>query len=260
MTMPMHTNRRPAALAAALALMLASPAFGADPYRPSMDQGAASSRPDTMSKSQDMSQTDSFGKADSNRDGILNRNEYQTLQKSQAGASGMAPASSAMTHLVGKRAKDLKGAEVLNKAGTKIGKVEKVVQSRTDEQLYAVVSVGGFLGIGDTELTMPLHEMGWQEGKLVAPTTASKKQLKARPGYDEMAYREIDDEQGIARLDAMPGGPSSQTAQSFEALDANKDDRIDRSEFSAFESGEPSRPSTGGSSAPSGRDMKDKAY
>lgn len=255
MNMSVKTTYRPTALAAALTLMLAAPVFGADPYRPSMDQGASTPMSDSMSKSQGMGMAhpDSFGKADANRDGKLTRSEFQVIQKEKGGTDGMMPMAGAQADLMEKRAKDVKDVTVLNRSGTKIGKVDKLVQSRQDNQIYAVVSVGGFLGIGDTEITMALKEMTWKEGKLIAPTTATKQQLKGREDYVETAYREIAGDQTIAQA----GQASTQTTRSFEALDANKDNGIDRSEFSAFESGEPW---SGGSAAPSGKGMMDKSY
>lgn len=233
-----NTTRRHAALATAIAMALAAPAFGADTYS-SKERGAASSTQGAMSSSQGMGRGDQFKQADTNRDGKLTRSEFKTLQQAQGGA---APASGALTNLMDKRVKEVEGVAVLNHEGTKIGKVEKVVLHRQDNQIHAIVSVGGFLGIGETELAMPLAEMSWKEGKLVAATSATKEQLKERQAYDETAYQKIDRNETIAKASGT-GAQSGVTTLSFESLDSNKDDRIDRSEFSAFESMETPQPS-----------------
>jgi len=200
-----------------------------------------------------MGQADQFDQADSNQDGNLNRSEFQVLQRTASAAP-----SGALAGLKDKRVEDVRGLAVLNQGGTRIGKVEKLVKGRQDGQLYAVISVGGFLGIGDTELTMPLAEMSWEQGKLVAPTTASKRELKSGQDYDKTAYSEVDRELTIHHAAGMAAEPGSRTA-SFDSVDANKDEHIDRAEFSAFESGEPPQPA-GGAAMPSRGNTYERPY
>lgn len=252
MNMPINTYR-PAALVAALAVMLASPASGADPDRPAMEKGESMPRVVPMSEMRDMDQVDRFGRADSDRDGSLSRSEFQALRQ----AGDAAAPSGALASLKDKRIRDVQGLAVLNQGGTKIGKLEKLVKGRQDNQLYAVISVGGFLGIGDTELTMPLAEMSWEQGRLIAPTAASKRELKSSQDYDKMAYSEVDRELTVHHAAGLTGQPP---LAAFESIDANKDQRIERSEFSAFESGEPQQPSGSGGAMPSRRNTYDKPY
>jgi hypothetical protein len=261
MNLHKNTPYRPAALAAALSLILASSAFAADPYRPTLQRDSSTSRQDTQARqdmqsrdqNQNLSQSDAFSNADANQDGKLSQSEYQTLMRQQSAMQGSTPASGALASLGGKRVDQLKGLDVLNRNGTKIGKVDKVVQSNHDSQMHVVVSVGGFLGIFDTEITMPLKELAWRDGNLIAPTTASKEQLKERRNYSESAYRELSGEQTISQY----GQAGSQTTLSFESLDRNKDGDIDRSEFSAFESGEPLQ-SPGSGATPNVQDWQDR--
>ncbi len=104
-------------------------------------------------------------------------------------------------------ADDLDDMSVVNSSGDKIGELDEIVLSKQDNQLYAVVEVGGFLGAGEKEVVIPLKELTMRDGKLWAPLTAStQEQLKSRPEYDDSRYQEVSEEQ-----------------------------RIDRSEFAAFE-------------------------
>ena len=107
------------------------------------------------------------------------------------------------------KADDLEDKTVVSSTGDEIGEVEKIVRGKQDDKLQAVVEVGGFLGMGEKEVTMPLSELKMQNDQLVAPQTASKDQLKSQAKYDESQYQEV-----------------------------SEDQQIDRSEFAAFESAE----------------------
>ncbi len=244
-----NMNFHMTALSAALTLALASPVFADNQYRSGSSSG--------MSSSQGSMASEKFGQADLDRDGKLSRNEFQVLQQSLQSQPGAMVSTD--VDLRSKHVKDLKGVEVQNQGGTKIGKVKELVASRQDNRLHAVISVGGVLGIGDTELAMPLDQLTWQQDKLIAPTTASKEQLKQQPGYNKTAYLELEGDKIIGELGGM-AMQGSQMAKSFDTLDANKDERIDRSEFSAFETSEMPAPASSGTSAPSGSDMREKTY
>jgi sporulation protein YlmC with PRC-barrel domain len=90
--------------------------------------------------------------------------------------------------LAGRRVEDVVGTEVYNRAGERIGEVEEVVRDSQDQSLHAIVSVGGFLGIGDTQIPFPLLKMGMQGGNLIAPTGVGEERLEDRQGYVEDRY------------------------------------------------------------------------
>lgn len=232
-------------LSTALTLALASPAF-ADQYR-SSSSGMSS-----------VNQSEKFGQADLNRDGKLSRNEFQVLQQSMQPQPGAM--ASTDSGLQSKRVKDVEGMEVSNQGGAKIGKVKELVAGQHDNKLYAVISVGGFLGIGDHVITLPLDQLAWQDDKLIAPTSSSKKELKSQTELPQMTYRGLDNDLVIGKWGGMTSTPGSQMAQSFDTLDANKDERIDRSEFSAFETSEMRAPASSGTTAPGSSDMREKTY
>jgi Ca2+-binding EF-hand superfamily protein len=227
-----HINIRTTTLTAALSLVLAMPTFADSQYR--SGQGTSPSMTQTQGG---QAQADKFGSADADRDGKLSSSEYQALQQSLQYQT-VAMISAVSAELINKKVQDVKGMDVLNQAGKKIGNVDVLVLSRNDYLVYAVISVGGFLGIGDTEITIPLDQLTWHENKLIAPTSASKKQLKAQQKYidrfyDEIAVRELEDNRVIGQV--ITSGDQQMT-QSFKELDANQDGLVDRAEFSAFES------------------------
>jgi sporulation protein YlmC with PRC-barrel domain len=57
------------------------------------------------------------------------------------------------------RASDILGADVVNAKNEEIGEVDDVIFSRSDKKLHAVIEVGGFLGIGEKLVTVPLDEL-----------------------------------------------------------------------------------------------------
>ena len=68
--------------------------------------------------------------------------------------------------------------------------VDLVKQQGADE-IYAVLSVGGFLGIGDKEVLVPLDELEvGQEGEVVM-ANASEDQLREMPQYEEEGYESM---------------------------------------------------------------------
>lgn len=83
----------------------------------------------------------------------------------------------------------LRGTEVIGTNGEQIGKVKNVVRSRDDRNIHAVIAAGGFLGVGDKEITVPLDRMRYDDGKL--RLSATEDELKARPAYRAEQYVEL---------------------------------------------------------------------
>ena len=83
----------------------------------------------------------------------------------------------------------LRGTEVVGVNGEAIGSVKTVVQSRQDQSIHAVISAGGFLGVGDKAITVPLDRMRYEDGKL--RVSATEDELKARPEYRPEQFAEL---------------------------------------------------------------------
>jgi hypothetical protein len=75
------------------------------------------------------------------------------------------------------------GTDVKNGSGEDIGKVEDVVIDQ-EQNVYAVVSVGGFLGIGGKEVAIPMDVLkpGPENDGLV--TAMTKEELEGLPDYE----------------------------------------------------------------------------
>jgi ribosomal 30S subunit maturation factor RimM len=81
----------------------------------------------------------------------------------------------------GYRATKIIGATVVNEANDTIGKVDDIVIG-TDRMPYVVLSVGGFLGVGNKLVVLPYDALSTTGHKLTMPG-ATKEALKALPEF-----------------------------------------------------------------------------
>jgi hypothetical protein len=83
----------------------------------------------------------------------------------------------------GYRVTKIVGSNVVNDANEKIGTVEDLLVGRDDSVLYAIVSVGGFLGMGDKLVAVPFGALKIGNDSLVLPE-GTKDQLKLLPKFE----------------------------------------------------------------------------
>ena len=87
-------------------------------------------------------------------------------------------------------AEQLTGKSVVDSQGDTIGEVEDLVTGGPDNRVHAVISVGGLLGVGGTEVAVPLDDLHLEGDRLAI--FESKDQLKNRPEYKEENYVRIE--------------------------------------------------------------------
>lgn len=83
--------------------------------------------------------------------------------------------------------RDLLDKAVVNDKKDRIGKVEDIIISpskdaKVPHASFAIIGVGGFLGIGTKDVAIPMEQLKLQEGRLVL-AGASKEALKALPEF-----------------------------------------------------------------------------
>jgi len=83
----------------------------------------------------------------------------------------------------GYRASKIIGSNVVNGSNEKIGAVDDLLVGRDDSVLYAIVSVGGFLGIGTKLVAVPFETLKIGADSLVLPA-GTKDDLKALPTFE----------------------------------------------------------------------------
>ena len=84
--------------------------------------------------------------------------------------------------VTGYRASKIIGATVVNEANETVGKVDELLIGADGRTPYAVLSVGGFLGLGNRLVVVPYDSLKLAAGKIMLPG-ATKDALKALPEY-----------------------------------------------------------------------------
>lgn len=83
-------------------------------------------------------------------------------------------------------ASSINGDEVVNKQGEDLGKIEDVmVDVDSGRVAYAVLSFGGFLGMGDKLFAVPWGALTVDADKKCLVLDESKDRLKEAPGFDK---------------------------------------------------------------------------
>jgi sporulation protein YlmC with PRC-barrel domain len=83
----------------------------------------------------------------------------------------------------GYRFSKLRGATVYNSTNEKIGELDDLIVGK-DRVLFAIIQVGGFLGIGSRLVAVPYTSLQISEdGKRVVLPGATKEQLKSLPEF-----------------------------------------------------------------------------
>jgi sporulation protein YlmC with PRC-barrel domain len=83
---------------------------------------------------------------------------------------------------VGHRASKLIGAPVYNEQDERVGSIDDLIISPDRSVSYAVVSVGGFLGLGGRLVAIPVEQLQAKEDRLVLPG-ATKDALAKLPEF-----------------------------------------------------------------------------
>lgn len=112
----------------------------------------------------------------------------------QNGTTPPAARSDTMTSVPGTGTAEVKGnkligADVKGPDNEKIGDVSEVLVSTEGKVNAIIVSVGGFLGVGDRKVALPWEQLRFSsEGSdLVVMSSATKDALKSMPPYEDAA-------------------------------------------------------------------------
>jgi hypothetical protein len=83
----------------------------------------------------------------------------------------------------GYRASKLRGATVVNPKNEKLGELDDLIVGK-DRVLFAIIQVGGFLGLGSRLIAVPYSSLQISDGgrRIVLPG-ATKEQVKALPEF-----------------------------------------------------------------------------
>ena len=82
----------------------------------------------------------------------------------------------------GYRASKVMGSNVVNDADETIGKIDDILVSSDGKEPYAVLSIGGFLGMGTHLVVVPYDTLKFAEKKVMLPG-GTKEGLKMLPEF-----------------------------------------------------------------------------
>ena len=82
----------------------------------------------------------------------------------------------------GYRASKVVGSAVVNEANDTVGTIDDLIVTPTDDVPYAVLSVGGFLGMGSRYVVVPFNSVQVKGKQMVLPG-ATKDSLMALPAF-----------------------------------------------------------------------------
>jgi hypothetical protein len=103
----------------------------------------------------------------------------------------------------------VKGTNVYNRAGEKLGSVEDIMIDKVSGRaIYAVMSFGGFLGMGEKHHPLPWATLKYDTQKGGYVVNLDKKQLEGAPNYDRDSEFKWTPEYG-RKVDSYYNVPSS---------------------------------------------------
>jgi sporulation protein YlmC with PRC-barrel domain len=82
----------------------------------------------------------------------------------------------------GYRASKVIGSSVVNENNDAVGKVDDIIIGEDGKSPFVVLSVGGFLGMGDKLVVLPYQQLKAAEGRILLPG-ATKDALKDLPAF-----------------------------------------------------------------------------
>lgn len=113
-----------------------------------------------------------------------------------------------------RKVSDVIGADVRNQQDENLGDIKDLVIDTSNGSVrYAVVSFGGWLGIGDKLFAVPMSALQHASDKEKFTMNVTKDQMKSAPGFDNNAWPDFANPQWSATNDAFYGGNSRTSSQ-----------------------------------------------
>lgn len=110
--------------------------------------------------------------------------QTQSQMGQQAGASGQWYGQMSADELIGR--------DVVNAKGEQVGDIEDIVMDPQGDAMYAVVSVGGFLGMGEKNVALPFDQLRMGADDAILMSEQSEDELKQMPAYEESKYKPVE--------------------------------------------------------------------
>jgi sporulation protein YlmC with PRC-barrel domain len=85
----------------------------------------------------------------------------------------------------------VEGTSVFDRQGEKVGKIDHLmIDKRTGHVIYAVMSFGGFLGLGHNHYPLPWSALSYDKDLEGYNTAVSEQQLRDAPEFTDDAWQD----------------------------------------------------------------------
>ena len=102
--------------------------------------------------------------------------------------------------------KSILGAKVVNAEREDLGTIEDlVIDSRDSRVAYAILSFGGFLGVGDKHFAIPWQALTLDPSEKVAVLNINKERLTNAPGFDRDNWPDMTDSNWATKIHSHYG-------------------------------------------------------
>jgi hypothetical protein len=204
-------------LAGAIAAVLTTPVWsaGTQSYHEGSQSGASSERygQSEYGQSQGSSEHQGLSGVGAGTTGMSGTSGTAGSSSLSSGAGATAWANNPLGQ---KTPEDLEGMKVVDANNEHIGEIDKVVHSRQNDNIFAVISFGGVLGMGEKKVLVPFSDLQQGQNDQQLQISRGKEELKTAQQYDKDQYVELQPEDRpiseFARFESSPG--SSRAGQS----------------------------------------------
>jgi sporulation protein YlmC with PRC-barrel domain len=105
------------------------------------------------------------------------------------------------TGAVVRATEDVVGKKVVNLAGEDVGEIKEIVfEGPAGRVTYAILSFGGFLGMGDRLFAVPWGSLSYERTNDVCMMKVDKELLKNAPGFDKNNWPDMSDPTRISEI------------------------------------------------------------
>jgi hypothetical protein len=111
--------------------------------------------------------------------------EQQTGEQQQVTEAQQPAAEHPLTAMP---ASEVIGTEVVNAEGDQVAEIVDLVKEQGQGEVMAVLSVGGFLGVGDKQVVLSLSELDVAPDNQIIAAGMTEEDVKAMPDYDKARY------------------------------------------------------------------------
>jgi sporulation protein YlmC with PRC-barrel domain len=124
--------------------------------------------------------------------------------------SATGPKTARATGAVVRVTEDVVGKKVVNFAGESAGEIKEVmIDSPAGCVTYAILSFGGFLGMGDKLFAVPWRRLSYDRTRDVFMMKVNKELLNNAPGFDKNNWPDMSDPTRLSEINKYYDSESS---------------------------------------------------